>query len=410
MARSQIPFQVRNNAGDVRSGVNCTITLRSTGANALVWSAETGGTNTSGTTTTDANGWPTGWLDEGSYNIVVTGTPNFTRAFEIARGDGIGLAAPNSITSAKLAASTLGSDRLADGAITTPKYQDAGMTNAPLADDSVDTRVLADNAVTEPKVATGTLNARVLAPNAITAPKLAGETIGTNKLADGSVSSGKLIDASITNVRLGNDAVTNVKVQDASVTAINFGDKKIMLAHVTNAVIPVGFIVPYAASPPPSSKWLACQGQAISRTTYATLFAAISTTYGSGDGSTTFNLPDLRGRGLFPVNASGGGITSPGANEGQGQTNRGPRHHHTVGTLGVTGDGDHQHGYWKAIWNGVVQAKQSSADYAFGNTAWAGTGGGGGHGHSRSGNFGSGGNGINNAAPWLTVQFIIRVL
>lgn len=42
--------------------------------------------------------------------------------------------------------------------------------------------------------------------------------------------------------------------------------------------------------------WLLCYGQAVSRTTYADLFAEIGTTFGSGDGSTTFNVPDLRGR------------------------------------------------------------------------------------------------------------------
>jgi microcystin-dependent protein len=41
--------------------------------------------------------------------------------------------------------------------------------------------------------------------------------------------------------------------------------------------------------------WLAANGSAVSRTTYDDLFAAISTTYGAGNGSTTFNLPDLRG-------------------------------------------------------------------------------------------------------------------
>src|ERR1044072_7153927 len=44
------------------------------------------------------------------------------------------------------------------------------------------------------------------------------------------------------------------------------------------------------------SGWLRCEGQAINRVTYAALFAAISTRYGTGDGSTTFNLPDVRNR------------------------------------------------------------------------------------------------------------------
>lgn len=52
----------------------------------------------------------------------------------------------------------------------------------------------------------------------------------------------------------------------------------------------------------PPAGWLLCQGQAVSRTTYAALFALIGTTYGAGNGSTTFNLPDLRGR--VPVGKS----------------------------------------------------------------------------------------------------------
>lgn len=58
---------------------------------------------------------------------------------------------------------------------------------------------------------------------------------------------------------------------------------------------PAGSIMAYAASTAPTG-WLLCDGSAVSRTTYATLFTAISTTWGTGDGSTTFNLPDLRGQ------------------------------------------------------------------------------------------------------------------
>ncbi|MEN6644311.1 MAG: tail fiber protein [Armatimonadia bacterium] len=61
------------------------------------------------------------------------------------------------------------------------------------------------------------------------------------------------------------------------------------------ATFPAGAIIPYAGSAAPTG-WALCQGQAISRTTFATLFAVIGTTYGAGNGSTTFNVPDLRGR------------------------------------------------------------------------------------------------------------------
>lgn len=59
--------------------------------------------------------------------------------------------------------------------------------------------------------------------------------------------------------------------------------------------LPPGLMAPYGGAAAPSG-WLLCYGQAVSRTTYATLFAAIGTTFGPGDGATTFNLPDLRGR------------------------------------------------------------------------------------------------------------------
>lgn len=58
--------------------------------------------------------------------------------------------------------------------------------------------------------------------------------------------------------------------------------------------VPAGAVMPFAMSTPPSG-WLECNGAAVSRTTYATLFAAIGTTFGVGNGSTTFNIPDLRG-------------------------------------------------------------------------------------------------------------------
>lgn len=61
------------------------------------------------------------------------------------------------------------------------------------------------------------------------------------------------------------------------------------------SIIPPGVTLPYSGTSIPSG-WLRCDGSAISRTTYAALFASLGTTYGTGDGSTTFNLPDMRGR------------------------------------------------------------------------------------------------------------------
>lgn len=56
------------------------------------------------------------------------------------------------------------------------------------------------------------------------------------------------------------------------------------------------------------ANWLLCDGAAVSRTTYAALFATVGVTFGAGDGSTTFNVPDLRGR--FPLGKAGAGTGS----------------------------------------------------------------------------------------------------
>jgi microcystin-dependent protein len=69
--------------------------------------------------------------------------------------------------------------------------------------------------------------------------------------------------------------------------------------------IPAGCVMPYAGASAPAG-WLLCAGQAVSRIDYGALFAVVGTTYGSGDGSTTFNLPDLRGRVIAGEDDMGG--------------------------------------------------------------------------------------------------------
>ncbi len=70
-----------------------------------------------------------------------------------------------------------------------------------------------------------------------------------------------------------------------------------------------GQVVAYAGSSAPTG-WLLCYGQAVSRTTYADLFAIVGTSYGAGDGSTTFNVPDLRGRVAAGKDDMGGSAAS----------------------------------------------------------------------------------------------------
>ena len=80
---------------------------------------------------------------------------------------------------------------------------------------------------------------------------------------------------------------------------------------------PPGVILPFAGATAPDG-FLLCYGQAVSRNTYSDLFAAIGTTYGVGDGSTTFNVPDLRGRVAAGKDDMGGTAANRITNGGSG--------------------------------------------------------------------------------------------
>lgn len=80
---------------------------------------------------------------------------------------------------------------------------------------------------------------------------------------------------------------------------------------------PVGVIQDFAGSSAPSG-WFLCYGQAVSRSTYSELFAVIGTTWGSGDGSSTFNVPDLRGRATAGKDDMGGSAASRITSGGSG--------------------------------------------------------------------------------------------
>lgn len=123
----------------------------------------------------------------------------------------------------------------------------------------------------------------------------------------------------------------------------------IIAGAVTN-LIPVGTILPYGGSTAPEG-YLLCNGQAVSRTTYSDLFDVIGTTYGTGDGNTTFNLPALTSI-ITSVNTNvpckGNGIalgitngtTNGGLNNSTGSDNRyvfsTTNYGSTVGTVSST--------------------------------------------------------------------------
>ncbi len=150
-----------------------------------------------------------------------------------------------------------------------------------------------------------------------TAPTATLHVVGNTRLVDGNEASGKVLTS---------DAVGNASWQQ---------------------VLPAGVIMAYGGNTIPAG-WELCDGKALSRTTYSVLFAAINTNWGAGDGSTTFNVPDMRGMflrgvdgmaGRDPDKASrsasntGGNI---GNNVGSFQDDQFESHSHSISGLGST--------------------------------------------------------------------------
>lgn len=143
--------------------------------------------------------------------------------------------------------------------------------------------------------------------------------------------------------------------------------------HPAPGGVPAGTILLYGGSSAPAS-FLLCDGAAVSRTTYAGLFAAIGTSYGVGDGSTTFNVPGMAGQ--F---ARG---DTPGA---------------TGGTDTIASGGAHTHG-------GVTGTNSASATRLTGTTATAA------HTHTHAiSSDGAHDHGGDNRPAFLGFQFIIKV-
>jgi microcystin-dependent protein len=123
-------------------------------------------------------------------------------------------------------------------------------------------------------------------------------TAGYNWVSGETVTPAKLNSAAAPTVVVADNEVTTAKILDANVTTAKIADGNVTLAKLVTAVqqalLPAGAVQAFAMNSAPAG-WLAADGSNVNRTTYAALFSAIGTTYGAGDGSTTFALPDLRG-------------------------------------------------------------------------------------------------------------------
>lgn len=237
-------------------------------------------TQTSITLTTSPTTWPTGKF----FVVVAPGTGQEEKMCVTLSGSTLTVVDP-AVTSTSASANGRGVDNttarsaIAGGATVYPVYTaiDADEANELTSTYSAQGHIVYQGASTFAGLAIGTAGQVLKVNSGATAPEWG--QVPTAGIAD--------------------NAVTGAKLSDAAEQALN----------------PAGAIIMYGGTTAPTG-WLLCYGQAVSRSTYADLFTAIGTTYGSGDGSTTFNVPDIRGRVVAGQDDMGG--TS--ANRLTGQT------------------------------------------------------------------------------------------
>lgn len=210
---------------------------------------------------------------------------------------------------------------------------------------------------------------------------------------------------------------------------------------ISSSPLPAGIIAPYGGpitvhadastatptsnQPPPG--WLWCAGQAVSRTTYSALFTAIGTSHGTGDGATTFNVPDLRGRVVTGVDNMGGSdagrigtsnTLGTAAGTGTITTSHMPSHSHDLAShthsfsATTSTDGSHNHGV--AFTGNLGTNGGSSGNFAGSDRDYASSSDGS-HSHSLSGttgaaagNTGNSGSGSEFLPPHMVLHFVIK--
>lgn len=210
----------------------------------------------------------------------------------------------------------------------------------------------------------------------------------------------------------------NIPMGGFKITDVGAGVVPTDAANMQNvaSVMPTGAVLMYGASVAPTG-FLPCDGGFYSRTTYATLFSVIGTTWGVGDGLTTFNVPDMRGRAPIGV-GQGPGLTSRilAASGGEEShlltTPEIPSHTHVdAGHSHIATDSGHSHlvGFiLNAVGGGGSETVHPQAGEA-GNYAS----------HSGTANVtiangvaanrNTGGGGVhNNMQPWAAINFIIK--
>jgi microcystin-dependent protein len=180
------------------------------------------------------------------------------------------------------------------------------------------------------------------------------------------------------------DSTQWVEVRASLASDALFETRVSTLEASVGSIVPSGVIMQWAGISAPAG-YLLCDGAQVSRSSYGSLFAAIGTTYGTGNGSTTFNLPDLRGR--VAVGRDG----SQTEFDVLGETGGAKTH-----TLTINEMPSHEHGIRGGWGAGSLGAGEFRADGNNPATRWSNT-------------FATGGGGAhNNLQPYIVTNYIIK--
>ena len=205
---------------------------------------------------------------------------------------------------------------------------------------------------------------------------------------DGSGGYLKVKSAGISSNELATDSVITAKIQDGAVTAAKLDSAAV------SVLMPTATILPYAgiSLPGVAGDWLYCDGseynREISPGVSTPLFLALGTTYGVGNGSTTFNIPDLRGRVIAGLDNMGG----TAASRLTGQTTLGG----STGTQSVTLTIDQIPSHSHNTWGSGIQNGGTNGSYGdLGSQTLSTTSTGGGNSHT-------------NVQPTMTLNYIIK--
>ena len=183
-----------------------------------------------------------------------------------------------------------------------------------------------------------------------------------------------------TNTITTNNTITNLNTTNTITnnnTITNLNATNTITTNITTSVLSatnfVGMVAPFATSTVPSG-WLYCDGSAVSRTSYADLFSAIGTTWGAGNSTSTFSLPDFRGVFMRGIGTgSYGGLTKGGFSLGTYGQDQVQQHTHPVSLYGIASDGGNNY-HWlvkmEQLGDGWVMKNVQEGLASYGMTAY----------------------------------------